>query len=98
MSTNPEIQLYLNTVPKTTHELNEGDTVLYYGCVFQLKNRKVHPMEPGFCPKLQGECITFETDLLVYSADCGMPRHWADRWTIQGNKLAVWSLLVNPQK
>lgn len=86
----------LNHENVNTHELSNGDVIQFYGCTFQLKNRKVWPMEANKCPKLQGECITFDTDLLVYSTEGGMPHHWAQRWTVQGNKLAIWSRLVEP--
>jgi len=86
----------LNYENVTTHQLKDGDVIQFYGCAFQLKNRKEWPMEAGDDPKLQGAVITFDTDLLVYTADGGMPHHWAQRWTVQGNKLAHWALLVDP--
>lgn len=86
---------HLNHESVNTHQLNDGDVIEYYGCRFQLKNRKVWPMEPKDDPVKQAEVVTFDTDLLVYCGDV-MPKHWADRWSVQGNKLAMWCRLVEP--
>jgi hypothetical protein len=85
----------LNYVNANTHQLKEGDTIQFYGCVFQLKNRKEWP--PVDDAERWGAVITFDTDLLVYTDNCGMPHHWATKWTVQGNSLAMWALLVDPQ-
>ncbi len=78
----------MKTETVNIHELNEGDLVRYYGVVFRLRDRKNHGLTEGFDPVLQGDCITFQTDI-VDDADrhSNFPAHWAADWKFQGNKL-----------
>lgn len=78
----------------TTHDLADGDIVKVYGCTFRLKDRKEWPIASNEDPVRQGACITFATDGLEYSPDCGFPQWWFDDWTVQGNKLATWARQV----
>ncbi|MNZ81402.1 hypothetical protein D3C78_1000660 [compost metagenome] len=72
-----------------THELKEGDFVISHGVLFQLHSRKDWGMAPDDT-EYRGSCVTFKTDLIVFPATASMPKHWAEDWTVQGNKLASW--------
>ena len=52
-----------STETVTTHDLNNGDVVRYYGAELRLRDRKEHPEHIG-APVSNGVVITFETDLL----------------------------------
>jgi len=76
-----------------TFGLYEGDTINVHGCVFRLKERRVHNTEPHHFEHDPKGFVTFRTDLLSYTNT--MPRHWADAWIIQGNSRATWCVLVS---
>ena len=68
------------TIIVNTHELKEGDEILYYGVHFRLRDREDY-----------GDCIAFGTDLISYPEQGSpMPRRWAEEWRVQGNALARW--------
>lgn len=80
------------TVSRNTHEMQVGDIVVHYNAVFRLTSRKDWPLEANENPDWQGHCVTFTTELIEWKEGT-MPKHWAQDWTFQGNKLARWAVV-----
>lgn len=76
----------MNRIAKNTHELRNGDIVRTHGATFRLRDRQEHDHGPR-------HVITFKTDLLALDGDASMRHFEADKWIIQGNELARWSVL-----
>lgn len=81
----------------STHDLAEGDCILYYGVTFRLRDRKEHAMRAGDNPETQGVCVTFRTDVVADASNGFFPKSWLKDWTVQGNGMARWARLVDPQ-
>ena len=77
---------YVNT---PTPALQDGDLVLTHGVVFRLRDRK---------PTSTGEGVWFKTDVVLDTDPerLGIPAHWLDDWTIQGNARATWAKVIDP--
>lgn len=76
---------------KTTHELNVGDIVQYYGCQFKLIERFNRKHKDDLQYDEQG-VTWFYTECLEFK-EGSMPKHWAETWVIQGNKNASWKVV-----
>lgn len=90
----PEYAVNPRTENVSTHDLKEGDIVLHYGVTFRLKDRKDHGLTPGFDPVTQGTCITFATEVLADNSGGFFPKSWQTRFTIQGNRMALWARVI----
>lgn len=78
----------MKTETVNMHQLNEGDRVLFYGIVFELRNRVNHGMRFGGDAEIQGDLITFETTVIDASnRSQTFPEAWLKDWVFQGNKL-----------
>ena len=75
----------------STHELKTGDIVEHYGCMFELTERFNRKDKDDLVYDEQG-VTWFKTKCLEY-AEGPIPKHWADTWTIQGNKNATWRVV-----
>jgi hypothetical protein len=85
----------MKTESVSTHDLREGDLVWFYGVVFRLRDRKNHGLTEGFDPDIQGDCITFRTDIVDATERCShFPASWAAEWTFQGNKLSRFARVL----
>ena len=74
---------------KNTFELNINDVVSSHGLLFKLTNK------PSI--KHPEDAVVFETMCLGFAQGCthtNMPKHWQDSWTIQGNDLAIWEVII----
>lgn len=80
------------TVGRNTHEMQVGDIVVHYNAVFKLTSRTDWPREVNESD-MQGHCVTFTTELLQWREGT-MPKHWAEGWVFQGNKLAHWTVVA----
>jgi hypothetical protein len=82
------------------HDAAEGNLVRFYGHTFTLTNRRVWPMEAGFDPVTQGECITFDGVLVGDHDPNQIPLGYLTKkdgyliWKFQGNKLATLNKLI----
>lgn len=83
----------MKLVNKNTHELKVGDVVFNYGVGFELLERQVFPMRKDDCPRTQGDCVVFTTKAVATTTSGLFPISWIKDYTIQGNKLAVWSVI-----
>ena len=76
-----------------THDLRNGDLVSVHGTLFQLKDRQERDLKQGESGWHDGPVVWFKTDVIAISDESGMPAHWRDDWTVQGNRAAIWQRL-----
>ncbi len=79
----------------STHDLRDGDVIVYYGVAMRLRDRKSRPTDlaEAGTPEAErfGDTVWFKTDILDDTRNNGfIPAHWLKDWTVQGNKLAKW--------
>jgi hypothetical protein len=84
----------IKTETVTTHDLVEGDLVRTYGVTFRLRDRKNYGLTAGFDPITQGDCISFQTDVVADDSDGAFPASWQKDYTVQGNRMMTWSRIV----
>ena len=75
--------------PVNTHQLREGDVVVYYNATFRIHNRHVYYNAPSDTLYDPLGVVTFETDLLEFRFG-PLPKGWAEEGTIQGNSMTMW--------
>jgi len=85
------------TETKNTHELKNGAWLAHHGCIFFIKNRKVHTAPSDLVHDPKG-VVTFDTLLIARAPDSSIPKSWADTWKIQGNSRATWQRITNKQE
>lgn len=79
----------------TTHDLRDGDVIVYYGVAMRLRDRKSAPTDlaKAGTPEAErfGDTVWFKTDIVDDTRNNGfIPASWLRDWTVQGNKLATW--------
>ena len=73
-----------------THALKNGDLVSVSGTLFKLRDRQSRAPRTGESGSMYGDVVWFKTDVALVGNPDGMPAHWRDTWTVQGNKMATW--------
>ena len=79
------------------HALKVGELVACHGEVFRLTERNVSTSHD--VTEHQGETVWFRTEHLGHHAAWPqtMPAHWIADWTVQGNRLATFCRIGDPE-
>ena len=75
-----------------TYALAVGDKVAVRGSLFLLVERFEAPNTTN--PEFGGELVVWFTTKCLEHDPQGVPAHWLETWTIQGNRLARWARLL----
>ena len=87
--------LTAKTESVSTHDLQNGDMIRFYGVVLELRDRKEWGVTAPHTEELHGQVITFKTNIIDQTQNNGfIPQSWLNDWTVQGNKLARWARIV----
>lgn len=80
-----------NTIEKRMDELKAGDVVFRYHCLFRLVSVNYDSIDRHDGKRV----INWKTELVEYSPEGGMPRHWADDWSLQSVDWLMHSVVVD---
>jgi hypothetical protein len=82
-----------------THELRRGDIVSAHGALV-LIDQEIQTSRTHRATARSGACL-YTSALVLYRSDsCAIPKSWTlqpdgtHRWSIQGNKLARWTVVA----
>ncbi len=76
------------TTNKKSSELRRGDVVIAHGGRFELIEQIPCESDGVFAWKTVDKGAHWD------DRECSIPKHWRDDWTIQGNDLIDWPVLI----
>ena len=77
-----------NLTIKKSSELRRGDVVIVHGGRFELIEQIPCASDGVFAWK------TVDNGAHWDDQECSIPKHWRDNWTVQGNDLKDWAVLI----